>query len=231
MQSDLGKLFIGQGNHVGNNTNELLGYLGSFGFTCLTPLANSNVTSMHGSTTSFVPPYKPAYHGNYCSVKQLVLPPCLVQQYVLGLRVRPPRLVQLAQPNTTTGHPVAQPVNTRTAVLSGQSTTLPHAFNTKTLHDPVFGAWNMDTGNLYPVTAPSPIPHAFLVSQHVWNQRLGHPGGEVLRRLVFSNFISCNKEKPPILCHAYQLGKHVRLPFVSSSIVISSCFDVIHSDV
>ncbi|GJV32043.1 ribonuclease H-like domain-containing protein [Tanacetum coccineum] len=87
------------------------------------------------------------------------------------------------------------------------------------------------TGDLYPVTTPSPIPHAFLVSQHTWHQRLGHPGGEVLRCLVSSNFILCNKEKPPVLCHACQLGKHVRLPFVSSSTVISSCFDIIHSDV
>ncbi|GKE41119.1 ribonuclease H-like domain-containing protein [Tanacetum coccineum] len=87
------------------------------------------------------------------------------------------------------------------------------------------------TGNLYPVTSPSPIPHAFLVSQHTWHQRFGHPGGEVLRRLVSFNFISCNKEKPPVLCHACQLGKHVKLHFVSSDTVISSCFDIIHSDV
>ncbi|GKE71940.1 hypothetical protein Tco_1530012 [Tanacetum coccineum] len=58
------------------------------------------------------------------------------------------------------------------------------------------------TGDLYLVTAPSPIPHAFLVSQHTWHQCLGHPGGEVLRRLVSSKFISYNKEKPPILFHA-----------------------------
>ncbi|GKE30531.1 ribonuclease H-like domain-containing protein [Tanacetum coccineum] len=70
------------------------------------------------------------------------------------------------------------------------------------------------TGDLYPVTAPSPIPHAFLVSQHTLHQRLGHPGGEVLRHLVSSNFISYNKEKPPVLCHACQLGKIVRLLFV-----------------
>ncbi|GJT26943.1 ribonuclease H-like domain-containing protein [Tanacetum coccineum] len=87
------------------------------------------------------------------------------------------------------------------------------------------------TRDIYPVTAPSLIPHAFLVSQHTWLQRLGHPGGEVLRRLVSSNFISYNKEKPHILCHACQLGKHVRLLFVSSSTVISSYFDIIHSDV
>ncbi|GJV05491.1 ribonuclease H-like domain-containing protein [Tanacetum coccineum] len=92
--------------------------------------------------------------------------------------------------------PPAQPAD-----ASGQDTSLPHAFTTGTLHDPC--AWNMDIG-----TAPSPIPHAFLVSQHTWHQRLGHPGGEVLRRLVSSNFISYNKEKPLILCHACQLGKH-----------------------
>nr|GEY80316.1 ribonuclease H-like domain-containing protein [Tanacetum cinerariifolium] len=86
------------------------------------------------------------------------------------------------------------------------------------------------TMDLYPVTALSHIPHAFLVSQHTWHQRLGHPWGEVLRRLVSSNFISYNKEKPLVLCHACQLGKYVRLLFVSSSTVIRSCFDVIHSD-
>ncbi|PWA99952.1 ribonuclease H-like domain-containing protein [Artemisia annua] len=87
------------------------------------------------------------------------------------------------------------------------------------------------TGDLYPITAPCPIPQALLVSQHTWHQRLGHPGSEVLRRLVSNNFISCNKEKPPVLCHACQLGKHVRLPFVSSDTIVNACFDVIHSDV
>ncbi|GJW39714.1 ribonuclease H-like domain-containing protein [Tanacetum coccineum] len=87
------------------------------------------------------------------------------------------------------------------------------------------------TGDLYPVTSPSPIPDAFLVSQHTWHERLGYPGGKVLRRLVSSNFISCNKEKHPILCDACQLGKHMKLPFVSSDTVINSCFDIIYSDV
>ncbi|GJZ02213.1 ribonuclease H-like domain-containing protein [Tanacetum coccineum] len=87
------------------------------------------------------------------------------------------------------------------------------------------------TEDLYSVTFPSPIPQAYLVSQHTWHQRLGHPGSEVLRRLISSSFISCNKEKPRFFCHACQLGKHVRLPFVSSETVISSCFDIIHLDV
>nr|GEX03397.1 ribonuclease H-like domain-containing protein [Tanacetum cinerariifolium] len=86
-------------------------------------------------------------------------------------------------------------------------------------------------GDLYPVTPPSHIPRAFFVSQYTWHQRLRHPGDDVLRRLVSSNFISYNKEKPIVFWHACQLGKHVRLLFVSSSTVISSCFDIIHSDV
>ena len=84
------------------------------------------------------------------------------------------------------------------------------------------------TGDLYPVTSPS-IPQVFLVSQHTWHQRLGHPGSDVLRNLVSNNFISCNKTKSPVLCHACQLGKHVRLPFSLSKTIVKSPFDIIHS--
>ncbi|GJZ83166.1 ribonuclease H-like domain-containing protein, partial [Tanacetum coccineum] len=70
------------------------------------------------------------------------------------------------------------------------------------------------TGDLYPITAPSPILHVFLVSQHTWHQRLGHPGSDVLRRLVSNNVISCNKEKPPVLCHACQLYHYSQFVWV-----------------
>ncbi|GJR09985.1 ribonuclease H-like domain-containing protein [Tanacetum coccineum] len=42
--------------------------------------------------------------------------------------------------------------------------------------------------------------------------------------------ILVNKEKLPILCHACQLGKHVKLPFVSSSSSVTSYFDIVYSD-
>ncbi|GJS27462.1 ribonuclease H-like domain-containing protein [Tanacetum coccineum] len=45
------------------------------------------------------------------------------------------------------------------------------------------------TGDLYLVTSPSPIPHAFLVSHHTWYQRLGHPRSKVLHSLVSNNII------------------------------------------
>ncbi|GJW50280.1 ribonuclease H-like domain-containing protein [Tanacetum coccineum] len=85
--------------------------------------------------------------------------------------------------------------------ISGHDTISPYVFSAMTPQDFSNGAWNMDTGR------------------------------EVLRHLVSNNFISCNKEKPFVLCHACQLGKHVRLLFVSSNTVVTSCFEIIHSDV
>ncbi|GJY92462.1 ribonuclease H-like domain-containing protein [Tanacetum coccineum] len=88
------------------------------------------------------------------------------------------------------------------------------------------------SGDLYPVTKPSPIPSALLsISPTTWHQRLRHPGAEVLRSLISRNYISCNKEKSSHICHACQLGKHVKLPFVSSDTRVSSSFDIIHSDI
>ncbi|GJZ38470.1 ribonuclease H-like domain-containing protein [Tanacetum coccineum] len=87
------------------------------------------------------------------------------------------------------------------------------------------------SGDLYPVTKPSTLPTAFVsTSSSTWHQRLGHPGDEVLRSLTSRNLISCNKTKSSHICHACQLGKHVKLPFHSSTSIVNHCFDIIHSD-
>ncbi|GJZ20863.1 ribonuclease H-like domain-containing protein [Tanacetum coccineum] len=87
------------------------------------------------------------------------------------------------------------------------------------------------SGDLYPVTKSSNLPVAFVsTSSSTWHQRLGHPGDEVLRSLTSRHFISCNKEKSSHVCHACQLGKHVKLPFHSSDSIVTKCFDIIHSD-
>ncbi|GJR38914.1 ribonuclease H-like domain-containing protein [Tanacetum coccineum] len=89
------------------------------------------------------------------------------------------------------------------------------------------------TGDLYPVTSQPPIhpPFALLsFSSTTWHRRLGHPGEDVLRRLKSSRLISCNKSKLSTLCHACQLGKHVKLPFYSSESTVASIFEIVHSD-
>ncbi|GKB05788.1 ribonuclease H-like domain-containing protein [Tanacetum coccineum] len=89
-----------------------------------------------------------------------------------------------------------------------------------------------NSGDLYPVTNPSSLPSALMsLNPSKWHQRLGHSGDDVLRSLVSRNFISYNKEKSPHVCHACQLGKHVKLPFSSSTSIVSSCFEIIHSDI
>ncbi|GJS17818.1 ribonuclease H-like domain-containing protein [Tanacetum coccineum] len=88
------------------------------------------------------------------------------------------------------------------------------------------------SGDLYPVTSPSPTPCTLLsVSPSTWHQRLGHPGEDVLRSFMSRQFISCNKEKSSHLCHAYRLGKHVRLMFASSESIVTRSFEIVHSDI
>ncbi|GKD58044.1 ribonuclease H-like domain-containing protein [Tanacetum coccineum] len=87
--------------------------------------------------------------------------------------------------------------------LEAISDPLVQAFSTLTLQDFGDAGWNMDTGHL---------------------------GSEVLRFLISNSSILCNKTKSPELCHTCQLGKHVRLPFVSSDSIVNSPFDIVHLD-
>ncbi|GJU62260.1 ribonuclease H-like domain-containing protein [Tanacetum coccineum] len=90
------------------------------------------------------------------------------------------------------------------------------------------------TGDLYPVTQQPSLqtPVVLLsLSSTTSHRRLGYPGDDVLRRLESSNLISCNESKLPALCHACQLGKHVKLSFHSSQSFVKSVFEIIHSDI
>jgi hypothetical protein len=61
------------------------------------------------------------------------------------------------------------------------------------------------------------VPHALtVVAPTTWHRRLGHPGPDTLSSLTRSSFIQCTSNKHDF-CHACQLGKHIRLPFCSSS--------------
>ncbi|GKD73129.1 ribonuclease H-like domain-containing protein, partial [Tanacetum coccineum] len=56
-------------------------------------------------------------------------------------------------------------------------------------------------GDLYLITKPSVVPHAFLTSQYTWHKRLGHPGSEVLRRVLPSNSILSNRHPERLNIH------------------------------
>lgn len=79
---------------------------------------------------------------------------------------------------------------------------------------------------LYPVTSS----HAFVsISPTIWHQRIGHSDDQVLKHLSSSSSISC-LSKNNVTCHAYQLGKHYRIPFYLSNSIVSLPFEIIHSD-
>jgi hypothetical protein len=80
------------------------------------------------------------------------------------------------------------------------------------------------------VVALAVVSHALtVVAPTMWHHRLGHPGPDTLSSLSRSSFIQCTSKKHDF-CHAYQLGKHTRLPFCSSSHHVQHPFDLIHLD-
>jgi hypothetical protein len=72
-------------------------------------------------------------------------------------------------------------------------------------------------------TSITPTPRAILcalavaASSATWHRRLGHPVPNVLSKLSSSSAITCPWDRGDSLCHAYQLGWQVWLPFPSSS--------------
>jgi hypothetical protein len=84
------------------------------------------------------------------------------------------------------------------------------------------------SGPLYPLRLPASALHAS--SSSLWHQRLGHPGHATLSHLAQSSAISCNKSSSTSICHACQLGRHVRLPFHASSSRATHNFQLIHCD-
>jgi hypothetical protein len=85
------------------------------------------------------------------------------------------------------------------------------------------------SGDLY--TFPAATHQAYAAASNVaslWHCRLGHPSPAVSTRL--QHLVPCNRSFTSI-CHACQLGKHVRLPFSSSSSCTSAPFELLHCDV
>jgi hypothetical protein len=92
------------------------------------------------------------------------------------------------------------------------------------------------TGPLYTMRLPSSttpssgtVTALTVVALTIWHRRLGHPGPDILFSLSRSSFISCINNKHD-LCHACQLGKHIRLPFSSSSTRAVKTFDLLRLD-
>lgn len=90
------------------------------------------------------------------------------------------------------------------------------------------------SGPLYSIRLPSPL-HALAASvktEDLWHRRLGHLGHHGMSHLISSSSIPCNKRThhDSSLCHACQLGRHVRLPFTTSTSRTNKPFELIHCD-
>lgn len=88
-------------------------------------------------------------------------------------------------------------------------------------------------GDLYPITTNQAISPStfFTLAPLLWHARLGHPGELVFDSLRLNKFIECNETRGSHVCHSCSLGKHVKLPFVSSHSCTIMPLDIIHSDI
>ena len=88
------------------------------------------------------------------------------------------------------------------------------------------------SGPLYTFAAPTSVPCSLVAAAPsvTWHRRLGHPGHEALSKLASTSAISCNKIASDSLCHACQVGRHIRLPFGTSSSRALKNFDLVHCD-
>jgi hypothetical protein len=84
------------------------------------------------------------------------------------------------------------------------------------------------SGSLYPLHLPPAQSLVAKAASPLWHRRLGHPSHEALSKLASS--VSTHLEDCSDLCHACQLGRHVRLPFHASTSHASNKFDLIHCD-
>jgi hypothetical protein len=77
-------------------------------------------------------------------------------------------------------------------------------------------------------TDAPPYALAVAASTSTWHHRLGHSSLDVLSELSRSSVITCPRASSESLCHACQLGRHIRLYFSSSSFRVVHAFDLIH---
>jgi hypothetical protein len=82
-----------------------------------------------------------------------------------------------------------------------------------------------------PLAYPDSHPHDTSppLCFELWYHRLGHPGHHTMKHLHHQQQIPTHKP-PSSLCHACQLGCHVRLPFYSSDSFSVKPFQLLHCD-
>jgi hypothetical protein len=92
-------------------------------------------------------------------------------------------------------------------------------------------------GPLYTMHLPSrstpssfvAAPTALVALASTWHHRLGHPSVDTISKLSNAYSIICSRHTQD-LCHACQLGRHTRIPFLSSTSHADNNFDLIHCD-
>ncbi|KAG7648706.1 GAG-pre-integrase domain [Arabidopsis thaliana x Arabidopsis arenosa] len=98
----------------------------------------------------------------------------------------------------------------------------PFGFSIKDLRTKRTLLRNDSSGDLYPVfpafnKTSAPASTFLAQSSDIWHRRLPHPSNDVLKTLISYSYFHPNKKTLTLTCNACQIGKHVKLPFYSST--------------
>ncbi|WVZ91380.1 hypothetical protein U9M48_037560 [Paspalum notatum var. saurae] len=109
----------------------------------------------------------------------------------------------------------------------------------------VNGSWTLDlhsktevmrsnsSGDLYPFQSHRPSSAMALTassSPTIWHRHLGHPGHHCLDQILTQFSVSSSHNKSSHVCDACQKGRHVRLPFSTSTAISYFPFQLLHCD-
>jgi hypothetical protein len=88
------------------------------------------------------------------------------------------------------------------------------------------------SGDLYPLHgAPTSTPQVMIASVDLWHHRLGHPNKNTVSSMLQEFSIpSSSSSHEPSLCNACQCGKHIILPFGTSTTSSTFPFELLHYD-
>ncbi|WVZ81301.1 LOW QUALITY PROTEIN: hypothetical protein U9M48_028692 [Paspalum notatum var. saurae] len=110
----------------------------------------------------------------------------------------------------------------------------PFGFSIKDLHSKTEIMRSNSDGDLYPLhprrqSNKAMALQASSTSTKLWHRHLGHPGHQCLDSIL-SQFSVSSRNKDTHVCDACQKGRHVHLPFSTSTTVTYFPFQLVHCD-
>ncbi|GJV79738.1 ribonuclease H-like domain-containing protein [Tanacetum coccineum] len=125
--------------------------------------------------------------------------------------------------------PIVHQAPTFVPIYQAQASTYTSVVHQPVAAMPYVGMSTVPYANIFQATMLSQAFQTMTIQDPTWHMNTG-VSSYLAENTASRCYISFNSSKESKLCHACQLGRHVKLPFYSSDSCVESVFDIIHSD-